>query len=89
MKTTLTEVEKRLVQKYWSQKKEASAKGYRIDNSSLYAGSPMYYYCRYCGIHTETLPETHRHAPKTVCDVCAALQRAALQPPPALEEVLK
>ena len=29
----------------------------KIDNSDLHAGSPMYFYCRHCGIPTEVLPE--------------------------------
>lgn len=49
-------------------------KGKQIDNSSLYAGSPMHYYCRHCGAHTETLPECHIGRPKTVCDPCQILR---------------
>lgn len=46
----------------------------RVNNSDLHAGSPMYYYCRFCRVHTETLPETHYRAPKTICDPCKALK---------------
>jgi hypothetical protein len=31
--------------------------GKQIDNSTLYAGSPMYYYCQTCGAHVSTKPE--------------------------------
>jgi hypothetical protein len=47
--------------------------GKQVDNSSLPAGAPMYYYCKFCGAHTETLPECHMQAPKVVCDPCEAL----------------
>lgn len=52
----------------------------RTDNSSLPAGSPMFYYCRHCREHTETLPESHVRAPKTVCDPCKVLQDHGLVP---------
>jgi hypothetical protein len=31
--------------------------GKQVDNSRLYAGSPMYYYCETCGAHVATKPE--------------------------------
>ena len=31
--------------------------GKQIDNSRLYAGSDMYYYCETCGVHVSTKPE--------------------------------
>jgi len=48
-------------------------KGKQVNNSDLRAGSPMYYYCKHCGIHTETLPETHWSTPTTVCGGCKVL----------------
>jgi hypothetical protein len=33
-------------------------RGKRIDNSSLPAGSPMYYYCRGCEVLVDTKPES-------------------------------
>lgn len=54
-------------------KRKAQHEGKQINNSSLPAGSPMYYYCRFCGCPTETLPESHMSAPKTKCDPCEAL----------------
>ena len=47
--------------------------GKQIDNSRLPAGSPMYYYCKFCGCPTQTLPESHIRAPKVKCDPCEAL----------------
>ena len=52
--------------------------GEQIDNSTLYAGSSMHYYCRYCGEKTETLPETHMSVPVTVCVGCEPLQLRGL-----------
>jgi len=46
----------------------------QIDNSKLYAGSSMYYYCRYCGVQTDVLPETwFVTPPRKVCDDCTSL----------------
>jgi len=78
----LTRVERRAVEAYW--KRRASAPE-RIDNSALPAGSPMIYFCHHCGIHTETLPETHLERPKTCCDGCRYLVNHMLMPPPKLE----
>ncbi len=55
-------------------KRKEENDGHQRDNATLPAGSPMYYYCRYCGIHTETLPETHMSTPKRVCDPCVVLK---------------
>ena len=46
----------------------------KVDNSSLRAGSPMYYYCKSCGHLTEVLPECHWTRPKHLCDECQALK---------------
>lgn len=44
----------------------------KIDNASLYAGSPMYYYCKNCGRLTDTLPKGHHSIPNKFCDECQA-----------------
>ena len=42
-----------------------------IDNASLIAGSPMYYYCQACGHLVVELPEDWwRNPPSTLCDWC-------------------
>jgi hypothetical protein len=45
----------------------------KVDNASLYAGSPMYYYCRVCDEEMK-LPETHTCAAPTLCEECKALR---------------
>lgn len=45
----------------------------KIDNSRLYAGAPMYYYCHDCGSLAEVLSETHMSVPKRMCDPCKFL----------------
>lgn len=43
----------------------------KIDNASLHAGSPMYYYCRSCGWESDIKPEGwFLGKPKTLCDMC-------------------
>lgn len=56
------------VQRYMDEKDKK-----RIDNASLYAGSPMYYYCKGCRCHVATLPELHISAPPRYCDPCKVL----------------
>ena len=46
----------------------------QIDNGSLYAGSPMYYYCKACGHLADCLPESHWGRPRQLCGECQALQ---------------
>lgn len=46
----------------------------RIDNASLYAGSPMYYYCKSCGHLAAELPEGHWDRPPRLCGECQALK---------------
>lgn len=60
--------------------RKAANRGKQINNSSLYAGSPMYYYCKFCGVLTETLPESHLSRPKTICDPCKILHEHGLLP---------
>jgi hypothetical protein len=58
------------------ERREANV-GKQVDNASLHAGSPMYYYCRACGAHTATLPEDwYREPPPKFCDECRALPEA-------------
>lgn len=61
----------------YKKRKEDNA-GKQIDNSALHAGSPMYYYCRFCGVLTERLPESHRSRPITICDPCDVLHKHGL-----------
>jgi hypothetical protein len=45
--------------------------GQQVDNASLQAGSPMYYYCRACGGPTAVLPEGWwKESPPKYCDAC-------------------
>jgi hypothetical protein len=42
----------------------------QINNASLYAGSPMYFYCRLCGHESDVLPESYTCRPKSLCGKC-------------------
>lgn len=53
----------------------SNAKVKRINNASLYAGSPMYYYCRLCG-NVMILPETHIEMAPKYCYCCISEGRA-------------
>lgn len=71
MSTTFQFDSKLALEQYHKRKEDN--KGKQINNGNLPAGSPMYYYCKFCGCHTETLPECHYSAPKTTCEPCKAL----------------
>ena len=45
----------------------------KIDNGSLYAGSPMYFYCKGCTRHIATLPENYIVSPPRYCEPCQVL----------------
>jgi hypothetical protein len=62
-----------LLEQLEERRKHAMAEGH-IDNSSLWAGSPMHYYCVFCGAKTDELPESHRQPARRVCDACEILQ---------------
>jgi hypothetical protein len=47
----------------------------KIDNSGLHAGSPMYFYCKDCGIPTEVLPEDYLFQPLRQCSQCQGLHQ--------------
>lgn len=46
----------------------------KVDNSSLYAGSPMYFYCLTCEAEI-VVPESYLTRPK-LCQECEALKAA-------------
>ena len=46
----------------------------QVDNSSLPAGSPMFFYCKSCNGLADTLPESFVGRPKQLCDECQALK---------------
>ena len=50
----------------------------QIDNSRLPAGSSTYFYCRFCGDFTESLPESYIGKPKTICTPCQVLHKHGL-----------
>ncbi len=53
------------------ERKALAAELGQIRNEDLYAGSPMYYYCRVCGLESDRLPEDwYRELPKRLCDAC-------------------
>lgn len=48
----------------------------QMNNSALYAGSPMYFYCRICGHESDCLPESYSSSPKCYCAPCQELKDA-------------
>lgn len=47
-----------------------------IDNASLYAGSPMYYYCESCDHLADVLAESDFYSkPKELCGFCRTLKK--------------
>ena len=57
-----------------AERKRRARKIGKINNSALYAGSPMYFYCRFCGLESDVLPESYSGiTPRRVCDECQGL----------------
>ncbi len=46
-----------------------------IDNGSLHAGSPMYFYCLACAHLADVKPESFTTRPKSLCAECDALKQ--------------
>lgn len=46
----------------------------QIDNSSLPAGAPMYFYCISCGHESDVKPELYTDRPAKLCTECQALK---------------
>lgn len=49
----------------------------KIDNASLYAGSPMYFYCLECGHLSDVVPECYIPSvgyPRRLCDGCEEIK---------------
>lgn len=46
----------------------------KVNNSELHAGSPLYFYCKHCGIPTEVLPEDYVFPPRPECSQCQGLR---------------
>ena len=76
----MTTLDTEVCLKTFSERYAEASQSKHYDNSSLPAGSPMFYYCKHCGVHTETLPESHWGAAKTVCDACKVLVDHGLIP---------
>lgn len=53
----------------FDERKRANATVRRVDNSKLFAGSPMHYYCRLCG-EEMILVEDHMQPAPWYCDAC-------------------
>ena len=74
MTTLATEKGKEYALEQLKKRREKNAKEEKIDNASLHAGSPMYFYCTACGGLADTKPETYTDSPKKLCDECQALK---------------
>jgi hypothetical protein len=59
-----------LAQEYDQLLQRHQIKPAKIDNGSLKAGHPMFYYCRECEYPAHVLPEEHREVPQHYCGAC-------------------
>ena len=71
-----TQKEKELALRALDERKREALKQERVDNASLPVGSPMYYYCKFCRLLTDVLPESHVGPPQKYCDECQKLKDA-------------
>lgn len=75
----LSAIEQRMVAEFIRRYKGNETKQ-PIDNSSLIAGSPMYYYCKACKAFIVSLPEDHLCPAPRYCTPCLKLDEACLLP---------
>lgn len=69
-----------IAQENFRKRRTKNASRTRINNASLPAGSPMYFYCRHCLAHTDARPELYVTQPVTICEPCKALERLGAIP---------
>ena len=50
--------------------KRKANKPKQVNNASLPAGSPMYFYCEICGHQSDVLSESYTGKPKKLCEEC-------------------
>ena len=62
-----------------ARKLEAASRG-QIDNSRLQAGSPMYFYCKVCGLQADVKPENYTTTPKQHCEACQEMINRGYSP---------
>jgi len=65
---------KELALKALAKRRKENSKKPKIDNSSLYAGSDMYFYCKACDGLADVKPESYMTPVKQLCDECQALK---------------
>ena len=61
-----------------AKRKALSQAATRIDNASLPAGAPMYFYCQECGDLAAVLSEGFTQRPPRFCAPCQRLVEAGL-----------
>ncbi len=64
-----------LEERLTKQKERQAHRPDQIDNSRLYAGSAMFYYCRTCGAPSAKLNESHSEPAPRFCSECTSLDR--------------
>lgn len=69
----LTSEQKELVFTKLRERIAKAATEEKIDNSKLYAGSSMYFYCKLCGLLADVLPESYITPPRKHCEDCGRL----------------
>ena len=69
-----TEVAKSFACEQFIRRRRYAVEIEKVDNAGLHAGSPMYFYCKHCGIPTEVLPEDFLFPPSLTCSQCKGLE---------------
>jgi hypothetical protein len=59
----------------FKRRRDFALKQENYNNEELPAGSPVYVYCKHCGILIERLPEDYLFPPFNECSQCAGLKQ--------------
>lgn len=68
-----TEKGKKFAIKSLHERRAKSLTDTKVNNASLPAGFPIYYYCISCGQVSETVSETYVTSPRKICTECQAM----------------
>ena len=72
--TTMELAKETAILQFVRRKKFVDEKVKKVNNSTLPAGSPVFTYCRHCGIPLEKLPEDYLFRPYSTCSQCSGLE---------------
>ena len=63
------------IQQFVLRLRQANSMGV-VKNDAFLADEPMYFYCKYCGLICDILPENYLFPPHRICSQCLGLSQS-------------